>query len=61
MLIFLPMNLPYTMTPEEVAECARAFRPRVLIPYHQGQYDPQLVADILADESDIEVRVVSLP
>jgi L-ascorbate metabolism protein UlaG (beta-lactamase superfamily) len=27
---FLPMNLPYTMTPEMVAEAAKAFRPKVL-------------------------------
>ena len=31
---FLPMNLPYTMTPEEVAEAARLFNPQVLYPYH---------------------------
>ncbi len=33
---FLPMNLPYTMTPEMVAEAAEAFRPRILYPYHTG-------------------------
>ena len=31
---FLPMNLPYTMTPEEAAAAARAFRPKVVYPYH---------------------------
>ncbi len=31
---FLPMNLPYTMTPQEAAQGARAFRPRVVFPYH---------------------------
>ncbi len=31
---FLPMNLPYTMTPEMVADAARAFRPKILYPYH---------------------------
>ena len=31
---FLPMNLPYTMTPQEAARAARAFRPRIVFPYH---------------------------
>ncbi|MBE3117666.1 MAG: MBL fold metallo-hydrolase, partial [Candidatus Atribacteria bacterium] len=33
-IAFLPMNLPYTMTPEMVAEAAKTFRPRILYPYH---------------------------
>ena len=31
---FLPMNLPFTMTPQEAAGAARAFKPKVAIPYH---------------------------
>lgn len=31
---FLPMNLPYTMTPQEAAEGIKAFAPRIAIPYH---------------------------
>ena len=31
---FLPMNLPYTMTPDEAATAVRAFRPKVVYPYH---------------------------
>ena len=31
---FLPMNLPYTMTPDEAANAAKAFRPKVVYPYH---------------------------
>jgi L-ascorbate metabolism protein UlaG (beta-lactamase superfamily) len=54
---FLPMNLPYTMTPEMVAEAARAFRPRILYPYHFGQTDTQELVLLLADEEGIEVRV----
>jgi len=35
---FLPMNLPYTMTPEEAAGCAKEFKPKVVYPYHyRGQ------------------------
>ena len=36
---FLPMNLPYTMTPAMVADAARAFHPKVLYPYHYGETD----------------------
>ena len=35
---FVPMNLPYTMTPAEAADAVKAFHPKVAIPYHyKGQ------------------------
>jgi L-ascorbate metabolism protein UlaG (beta-lactamase superfamily) len=57
---FLPMNLPYTMTPEMVADAARAFRPRILYPYHYGDTDPNILVGLLAAEWGIEVRVRAL-
>jgi len=54
---FLPMNLPYTMTPEMVADAARAFRPAILYPYHFGKTDTSLLVKALADEKGIEVRI----
>lgn len=54
---FLPMNLPYTMTPEMVADAARAFQPKVLYPYHYGDTDPGRLIELLQDRPDIEVRV----
>ena len=54
---FLPMNLPYTMSPEMVAEAARAFRPRILYPYHHGETDPERLVALLANDKDIEVRI----
>lgn len=39
-IAFLPMNLPYTMTPEMVADAAKAFMPKILYPYHYGDTDP---------------------
>ena len=56
-IAFLPMNLPYTMTPEMVADAAKAFRPRILYPYHFGNTDTQKLLDLLRDEKDIEVRI----
>ena len=57
---FLPMNLPYTMTPEMVADAARAFRPRILYPYHFGKTDTAQLAKLLAGEKGIEVRIRKL-
>ena len=57
---FLPINLPYTMPPEEAAACFRQLSPQVAIPYHQGDFDPQIVADMLAD-TNIDVKVLELP
>lgn len=31
---FLTMNLPYTMPPQEAADCAKAFKPAVVYAYH---------------------------
>jgi L-ascorbate metabolism protein UlaG (beta-lactamase superfamily) len=57
---FLPMNLPYTMTPEMVAEAAKAFRPRILYPYHFGDTDTSQLQKLLRSESGIEIRVRKL-
>ena len=56
-IAFLPMNLPYTMTPEMAADAAKAFKPKVLYPYHFGNTDPSKVAALLKDEPGIEVRI----
>jgi L-ascorbate metabolism protein UlaG (beta-lactamase superfamily) len=60
-IAFLPINLPYTMPPQEAADAARAFKPKVLYPYHQGKSDPAEVRKLLAGEKAIEVRVLPLP
>ncbi|MBN2547874.1 MAG: MBL fold metallo-hydrolase [Anaerolineales bacterium] len=56
---FLPMNLPYTMTPEMVAEAARLFQPKILYPYHYGDTDPGKLVELLKKEP-IEVRIRKL-
>jgi L-ascorbate metabolism protein UlaG (beta-lactamase superfamily) len=56
---FLPMNLPYTMTPEMVADAATAFKPKVLYPYHFGETDTNKIVDLLKS-SGIEVRIKNL-
>ncbi len=56
-IAFLPMNLPYTMNPEMVADAARAFKPKVLYPYHYGDTDTSRIVALLRDSKDIEVRI----
>lgn len=54
---FMPMNLPYTMPPEEAAECVRAFRPRIVYPYHYRGSDLGEFSSALEDLPEIEVRI----
>lgn len=56
-IAFLPMNLPYTMTPEMVAEAAKVFEPKMLYPYHYGETDPNKLVNLLKDSKKTEVRI----
>ena len=56
---FLPMNIPYTMTPEMVAEAVRMFCPAILYPYHYGNTDTGLLLPLI-DRSKTEVRIRDL-
>jgi len=53
---FVPMNLPYTMTPEEAADAVRAFHPKIVYPYHYRGSDPEVFKKAL-DGTGIEVRL----
>lgn len=54
---FLPMNLPYTMTPEMVTDTAKLFRPKILYPYHYSDTDTSKLLELLKDEQEIEVCI----
>lgn len=56
-LAFLPMNIPFTMTPAMVADAARAIKPKVLYPYHYGETDPTELSRLLHNTPGIEVRI----
>ena len=60
-IAFLPMNLPYTMTPEMVADAARTIKPRILYPYHYGNTDVSKLVDLLKFEKSIEIRIRKMP
>jgi len=59
-IAFLPMNLPYTMTPEMTAQAARTIKPRVLYPYHFSATDPQRLVALLGDMAGMDVRIRKL-
>lgn len=56
-IAFLPMNLPYTMSPEMVADAAKAFKPKLLYPYHFGGTETSKLINLLKDVKGIEVRI----
>ena len=56
-IAFLPVNLPYTMTPEMAADAARAIRPKILYPYHYGDTEIPRLTELLKNDKDIEVRM----
>jgi len=56
---FLPMNLPYTMTPEMVSEAVRMFNPEIVYPYHFGETNTDLLLP-LVDTAKTEIRIRKL-
>ena len=56
-IAFLPMNLPYTMSPEMAADAAKSFKPKILYPYHYGNTEPSKIVELLKDEAGIEVLI----
>jgi L-ascorbate metabolism protein UlaG (beta-lactamase superfamily) len=59
-IAFLPMNLPYTMTPEMVADAVMAFKPVLLYPYHFGSTDTGILVKLLENSPATEVRIRDL-
>ena len=59
-IAFLPMNVPYTMTPAMVADAAIAMKSRILYPYHFGSTDASELVELLKDQPEIEVRIRSM-
>jgi len=51
---FIPMNPPYTMSPEKAADAVVAFRPRIVYPYHY--YGSDIAAFVKSVGPGIEVR-----
>lgn len=60
-IAFLPMQLPYTMSPEMVADAAFSLAPKILYPYHLGNTNPQRLLDLMKGHENIEVRIRNMP
>lgn len=56
-IMFLPVNQPYTMSPEQAAEAARTIGAPIFYPYHTGDTDMCRVKELLADTPSISVRI----
>ena len=53
---FLPMNLPYTMSVEQAADAVKAFKPKIVYPYHYQGSDTAKIKELVGDAA--EVRLV---
>src|SRR5215469_15421046 len=53
---FIPMNLPFTMTPADAADAVKAFHPAVVYPYHYRGQDTKIFATAL-EGTGIDVRL----
>jgi L-ascorbate metabolism protein UlaG (beta-lactamase superfamily) len=53
---FLPMNQPYTMTPEQAASAVKAFKPKIVYPYHSKGTDTQKFAELVGDLAEVRLR-----
>jgi L-ascorbate metabolism protein UlaG (beta-lactamase superfamily) len=56
-IAFLPMNLPFTMSPEMAADAAKMIGPKVLYPYHTGDTDIAKLMALMKGQKGIEVRI----
>ena len=52
---FLPMNLPYTMDIAHAADAVKAFKPKVVYPYHYGRSDVAAFKAMVGDAADVRL------
>src|SRR5690606_27408637 len=52
---FLPMNLPYTMTPEQAVEAINTFKPTIVYPYHYGESDLSVLETDVEDGTEVRL------
>jgi L-ascorbate metabolism protein UlaG (beta-lactamase superfamily) len=57
---FLAMNPPRTQPPAEAAECVKAFKPKIVYPYHYRGSNLQEFSDPLKGTPGVEVRIRKL-
>ncbi len=60
-IAFLPMNLPYTMSVAKAADAIRAFKPKIVYPYHYRsgdgtKADTEELKRLVGADSGVEIR-----
>ena len=60
-IAFLPMNLPYTMSVPKAADAIRAFKPKIVYPYHyrsgdKTKADMEEFKKLVGADSGVEIR-----
>lgn len=53
---FLPMNLPYTMTPDQAVEAINQFQPAIVYPYHYGESDLSVLETGVGEHTEVRLR-----
>ena len=54
---FIPINMPFTMTPAEAGDCIKAFQPKIVYPYrYEGQRGDEAFLKAALRGTEIEVR-----
>ena len=52
---FLCMNLPYTMDVAAAAKAVKAFKPKVVYPYHSRGQDPAKFKALVGDAAEVRL------
>ena len=53
---FLCMNLPYTMDVKAAAKAVKAFKPKVVYPYHSRGQDTAIFKKLVGDAAEVRLR-----
>jgi L-ascorbate metabolism protein UlaG (beta-lactamase superfamily) len=53
---FIPMNLPFTQTPEAAGAWVRDFKPKIVYPYHFGTSDLNPFVSWVGNVSEVRIR-----
>jgi L-ascorbate metabolism protein UlaG (beta-lactamase superfamily) len=55
---FMPMNMPYTMTPADAVECVMTLQPKIVYPYHyEGQRRDETLFRAFLKTTPVEIRI----
>ena len=53
---FIPINLPFTQTPEAAAQWVKDFMPKIVYPYHYSNGDISAFVSAVGSAADVRVR-----